>query len=88
MAYNLGSLSGSVISSVIWIIYFLVSRRSAATFRHRVDGSVIPLEGGNATAGFATVPNPPPLPGAPGLFHIAGAPTAVATESFTPPPSP
>lgn len=88
LAYNLGTLTGSSISTVIWIIYFLVSRRSAATFRHRVDGSVVPLEGSIASSGSSTTATPPPLPGAPGLFHIAGAPAAVPTESFTPPPSP
>ncbi len=88
MAYHLGTLSGSAISSVIWIIYFLVSRRCAATFRHRVDGSVVPLGDAHATGESPPSSNPPPLPGSPGLFHVTGAPAAVATESFTPPPGP
>jgi Domain of Unknown Function with PDB structure (DUF3857)/Protein of unknown function (DUF2569) len=88
MAENIGSLSGAIISSIIWVIYFLVSRRSAATFRNRVDGSIVAIGGAGAAAGSPPASNPPPLPGTPGLFHIPGAPQAVPTESFTPPPGP
>jgi hypothetical protein len=88
VAKSVGQLVGSGIGSVVWIVYFLVSRRCAATFRTRVDGSVIPLEGAETPTASPAAVNPPPLPGSPGLFHLTGGPPAVPTGSFTPPPVP